>query len=177
MLHADCHAVYIKLKQHYNFISYFIISLIQHSQHDVCWLPLHSIARVWCMLIAMLSTSNYNSIITQYSTVMLSTSNNKIIISLLPCCLLYFCLYKDKILIKLYTMLNIKLSVSWICILILNKFTYALPTMTPSTNFDIISISEYVNFILDNELSTTILLPLDFSTLLLSHNLFIKIIQ
>lgn len=41
------------------------------------------------MPIPMLPASIYKSIITQYSTVMLSTSNNNIMISLLLCCLLY----------------------------------------------------------------------------------------
>lgn len=52
-------------------------------------MPLNSIPRAWCMSIPMLPASIYNSIITQYSTVMLSTSNNNIMISLLLCCLLY----------------------------------------------------------------------------------------
>lgn len=109
---------------------------------------------------------------------MLSTSHNNIMISLLPCCLLYFCLCKDKISIKLYTML-IKLSASWICILILQVHVqhtmYALQQWHPLLTWYHKHISTFCKFILDIELSTTILSPLDFSTqpTLLSQNLLI----
>lgn len=142
--------------------------------YAVCILPLNSIARAWCMPTAnMLPASIYNcySIITQYSTVMLFTSNNNIMISLLPlpCCLLYI-------------LSNTRTIFSANCIQCLsrcpNKFTFSILRMLCNNIWHplLTWYHEHIRickFILDNELSTPILLPLDFLTLptLLSQKL------
>lgn len=92
---------------------------------------------------AMLLASIYKSIITQYSTAMLSTSNNNIMISLLPlpCCLLYILSiqgqhFQQTIYNAYQAVLISSRSAYYVCVATIYDTLYLL---------DITSISEYVN--------------------------------
>lgn len=134
-------------------------------------MPLNSIPRAWCMPIPMLPASIYNSIITQYSTVMLSTSNNNIMISLLPCCLLYILSiqgqnFRQTVYNAYQAVLISSRSAHYVCVATIYDTLYLL---------DITSISEYVNLFWIMNYPLLSFFHLIFSTLptLLSQNLLI----